>query len=52
MLFHEQNVKQLDSVFGPREYVGTRRNPRTRFYRLVGRVRTFSVPARRIGALI
>ena len=37
--------------FGPRRYVGTRRNLRIRFYVLVGRVQTLSVPARRHGAL-
>ena len=29
-----------------------RKEPRIRFYRLVGRVRTLRVPARRLGALI
>ena len=38
-------------VFGSREYVGSHRNLRIRFYRLVGRVRTLRVPARRFGAL-
>ena len=38
-------------IFRPREYVGTRRNPRNCFYVLVGRVWTLSVPARRLGAL-
>ena len=49
---HKQNVFQLDSVSRPREYVGTCRNPRIRFYRLVRRVRTLRVSARRLGALI
>ena len=38
-------------IFGPRRYVGTRRNLRNRFNKLVGHVRTLRVPARRIGAL-
>ena len=38
--------------FGPRKYVGSRRNLRIPFYRFVGHVRTLSVPARRHEALI
>ena len=33
------------------EIAGTHWEPRIRFYRLVGRVRTLRVPARRFGAL-
>ena len=39
-------------VFGPREYVGSHRSLKIRFYRLVGRVQTLRVPARRHRALI
>ena len=38
-------------LFGPRKYAGSCRNTSNLFNALVGRVPTWSVPARRLGAL-